>query len=232
MGASSSKSELTDLDLTRFQGNWSLIGKYATPLDKIHESAAFNFTIIPGSGNTLFQVTKTCYAPNATTPVEPTSNWGLTQTTVERGIATKDKTALNIKFEDHKEPMRLNVLWTDYDNFAVLAGHKGAWILSRKANPSKTDLEMLRAKTIKLGYDPKKIFLTPNGETHFTHPQYENVMSMTGARTPSYVSPQMTSSIRSPGGRSPSYMSQAAPVNYVSPITAQGSPYVSPARVL
>jgi lipocalin len=166
MGASSSKSDLTDLDLARFAGQWHLIGKTRCQHDIKHESATFDFKLIQGSDNKEYQLTKTCLTPDPTSVSSDASRqWGLRVSKVEMGVVHKvGKTELEIKFEYHPHSLDVNVIWTDYDNFAVLVSKRGhLWILSRRAVATREELTRLRLKAVHHGFNPKMVDLTPNG---------------------------------------------------------------------
>lgn len=141
---------------TRYQGTWYEIAKYPakfiTPEVCHYSVAEYRYNKL---GNHL-NVMNTCY-DSKNIPIlsilgvaTPTSQYG--------NFSLKFIPESYNPIPITNDQSSYNVLYTDYDNLAIVSGDSDSYfLLSRKPGVNKAQLDFLTKKTLLLGYDPKRL---------------------------------------------------------------------------
>jgi len=157
-----SQSELSFLDINRYDGCWYEAGKY----DNVPYGQGCNCVKAEykyDSMNKLIHVTNTCYKDNvplliATGRAYPTNKPGYLLITFDNYKSTNP--LFQVPPWNNSISIYI-VLWTDYDNYSFVGTVDKCmfWILSRKKCICHDDYKSLYYKTKQLGYNPDKVLI-------------------------------------------------------------------------
>lgn len=154
------QSSDNSFNITAYQGRWYEIGKYYFPIQKDCVNSTADYIYNNGS---VF-VINTCY-DNDSNAIK--QNFGIATPTENPGIFSL-KFSYETTFNDKNNgypiasyPSIYKVLWTDYNNYALVGSNNKNvyWILARKPVLNQQEMNFLIKKTIDLGYDPNKIIM-------------------------------------------------------------------------
>jgi lipocalin len=136
------------LDLEKYSGEWYELGHYPA-----NSTCCDNAVLMYRRIKDGLKLVNTCI-----------HNGKATKTFIAFAKPTETPGLLLIQRDGHGVGF-YNVLWTDYNNFAIVSDNsqKRMWLLTRHREISQAELSLLRKKVEELGFNPREVKLSKGG---------------------------------------------------------------------